>query len=298
LALLDAANTLTNFCPPLSSKSIILATDGVSSLYSNSTGTGYVPILPAGSPPTFSYYRRAEAQLLFNNIGPGIPSIRTLLQQREISLTTILDGSGIRPNYFNISSNNPACGTWTSGTGFTTDNPACYLSYDQARALGFSGQGGGGTQAFVSSASYDDTGAPTAALDQAFNNFTAGNTGWIFGSPVGLFTQLAIDTGGFICPMLEPGPVSNYVNFYNDRGGAACDSDLDANPANDCNKALHACSPCVLQSRFREPCPQGGSCDDQRNALTVAPTLQSKAEQAAACARVAVGLNPYTLVAE
>jgi hypothetical protein len=300
LAINTAAAALANFCPSLSSKAIILATDGVSSCYLGSDGISEV-CPTAGSPSNIGFFQRAERQLLNTPINASIPNMRELLRQWEISLTTIIDGEGVRPNIFNIASNLAGCGPWQPGIGYATEDPKCYLSYEEARALGYGGFQGSTSNAFVNTNSLDENGAVTGNLSATYNEFMAGTPGVVFGRPLGIFTQLAVDTGGFICPMLNPGPTSSYVDFYQDRGlpgaSAPCDSDLDSNPTNDCDKANYACSPCVLRSQYRRPCTGGASCGES-NTLTVAPLLQSKAEQAAACARVAVGLNPYTLVSE
>lgn len=284
LAIKTAADALASFCPSLSSKSIILATDGVSTCFLNSDG------VTSNCGGDLGFYRRAELQLLNSNINASVPNMRALLRQWEISLTAIVDGEGVRPNIVNIASGDSTCGTWQNGVGFATENPKCYLSYEQARALGYGGFSSPSTNAIVNTNSLDSNGNVTTDLNAAFNDFLAGTPGVVFGRSLGVLTQLAVDTGGFICPMLNPGPTNWYVDLYQDRGGAACDAV--------CNQASFACSPCVLRSRYREPCTQGGNCSSERYVQTVAPLLQSKAEQAAACARVAVGLNPYTLVSE
>ncbi|MBX7143544.1 MAG: hypothetical protein K1X79_03760 [Oligoflexia bacterium] len=305
-ALLNIANSLVspnnqpNQCPALSSKSIILATDGVGTCYlTNSGGTNN-----CGS--TYSFFQTSTNQLLSQDIEFGvIPSISQILRQRQISLTALVDGQGVRPNFYNIK--NPAvnCGNWTPTLGYSldgihsVDSPDCYLTYEQARAQGFGGVNS--PHPFVSYDSFDNNGAVVPAAT-AFDQFQNGAAGWIFGESMGVLTQLAVDSGGFICPLLPPLGNNaaqfdaNYVDVYNDRGGTACSADMDPT-ATQCNKALYKCSPCVLKSKFRNPWdPSSGPPTPGLNAQLYAVELKWKSTQAADCVRVAVGLNPYTLV--
>lgn len=279
-AIYQAAQDLYQDCPAGSKKSIILATDGILNCY-------FTAIPNSDCLNTFPYYQLARNQVLDTPIplsgGGTKPPLLQMLKEYEVSLSVVLDGAHVNPNFMNIA--NPTCGAWQAGVGFGTDDPRCYYSMQEAFARGYSGYPDPGTGPIVDWNSYDNTGTPTSATT-AF--YKAGEPGWSFGEANGVWARVALETGGYFCPLLsvrrDPGTgaplVSDYVDFANDRGGAACDQACPTGVP---------CSPCVLKSAYRNPTPG-------LNAQSAATEFMSKGEQAARCARNTVGLNPFTLV--
>jgi hypothetical protein len=287
-ALFEAAERLHSECPAASKKAILLASDGLANVR-------YDPIpVPVGV-NTYLDYTAAKEQILTTPMsGPGgivKPPILQLLKEYEISLSMIMDGSHVNPNFRNVASENTSAGcppasAWSATTGFGTDNPKCYYSFQEAFANGYGGQRS--TFPLFDWKNYNGTVVATDP-DEAFKN-AGSEPGWAFGDPMGLWSDVSLETGGFFCPLLPTKPgvitgnptVDDYIDFFNDRAGARCDQP--------CTNPAVACSPCVLKSRFRNP--GGGDLNVQK----YSPEYLSKGEQAARCARFTVGLNPFTLV--
>lgn len=281
-----AAQALHSECLPTARKAIVLATDGVSTC---SVTNDSNPLPVCGK--TWPNYLTAENQLLNTDIyggPPHIPFIRQLLTDWEIAFTALLDSAGVRPNFYNIRTNASGC-VYPSGPGAQPTDPKCFLSYEQARAQGF---GGIGDPLSFFDYSFDvPSQYGTNTEENAYLYF--GQPGVIFGRPMGVLGKMAIMTGGFMCGLLPTAPVGAYVDFYNDRNGAGCDQP--------CDTLHYKCSPCVLDgaSGYRTPTcePTGGIPCSLTNAQVWAPEYLSKSEQAARCAQMTVGLNPFTLVA-
>ncbi|MBN8547768.1 MAG: hypothetical protein J0M12_00485 [Deltaproteobacteria bacterium] len=270
-----AAERLHSSCPSQSRKTILLASDGQAN-----THFGAIPE-PQGL-NGYNNYVAAVNQLLNTSIpvlggGPNKPPILQMLKEYEISFSMIMDGFHIAPNFLNIASGEcGAASTWTPGSGFGNDDPKCYFSFQEGYAHGFGGKRS--PSPLFDWESYDPSGTPT---DPATAYDNAGRIpGWSFGDPIGVWSDVALETGGYFCPLLAVAPVGQYVDFYGDRGGAACDAP--------CPGGVN-CSPCVLRSAARNPNPG-------QNIQKFAPQYTRKSEQAAQCARQAVGLNPFTLV--
>jgi hypothetical protein len=287
-ALYAAAQELHSQCPSNSKKSIILATDGMPNCY-------FSQIPNTNCLNVWGNYLAAKSQLLDtpipNSTGGTSPPILDMLQEYEISLSVVLDGAHINPNFLNLPSNKPSCGTWNAGSGFATDDPSCYLNLQGAYAYGYGGFGAP-TGPIADWGSYDENGT-AAAPDVAF--YRAGEPGWVFGEPMGLWSKLALETGGFFCPLLSvkrdstgAPDVSAYENFFLDRGPDPSNQEACDAP---CDTTLYTCSPCVLKSEYRNPSPGA-------NVQKFATEFLSKGAQAAQCARYTVGLNPFTLVEE
>lgn len=292
-ALEVTANALHSECLPTSRKAIVLATDGVSSCFVTDEPNPQ-PVCP--SIPAYATYQTAESQLLTTDIysgAPGIPNIKQLLKDWEISLTALVDSSGVRPNFYSIRTNASGCSY--GGLGANPSDPKCFVSYEQARALGYGGLGD--PLSYFDFSSY----VPPALAnteENAYLNF--GQPGVIFGRPIGALGKIAIETGGFMCGLLGVAPVGAYVDFYGDRKDSsgntvACD-------ATNCDTSQYQCSPCVLNggSTYRAvTCdPQGGIPCGAANVQLWSTEYLPKSEQAARCVRNTVGLNPFTLVAK
>lgn len=277
-ALYVAASALHSECLPTSRKAIILASDGVSTC-SVTNDSNPLPVCEKN----WGRYLIAENQLLNTDIYTTIPFITQLLSDWEIALTALVDSAGVRPNFYNIRTNAQGC-NYTSDPNDQPTDPKCFMTYEQARASGFGGLGD--PHSFFH---YSWEGAPSE--QDAYLQF--GQPGVVFSRPMGVLGKMAIMTGGFMCGLLERGPANAYVDFYGDRGPHLCD---DPN----CDTNQYKCSPCVLDgtSGLRK-----FSCDpptipcDFTHAQTIAPQFLSKSEQAARCAQMTAGLNPFTLVA-
>ncbi|RIL12604.1 MAG: hypothetical protein DCC75_00140 [Proteobacteria bacterium] len=120
----------------------------------------------------------------------------------------------------------------------------------------------------------------------AYSNF--GQPGWIFGPPNARFGQLAMQTGGRMCPLMDICTPST----VNDATG--CQSAADPTPAgcpacsNGCYQRdpNNTCGPCILREETRvENSPQTCSLTDQSIAL-----------QAAECASKTIGDDPFVFI--
>lgn len=285
-ALHVAANALHSECLPTSRKAIVLATDGVSTC-SVTNDPNPQPVCAT----SYANYLTAENQLLNTDIytgTPRIPNIRQLLASWEISLTSLVDSIGVRPNFYSVRTNASGC-IYPVGTGPQPTDPKCFLTYEQARAIGYGGAGD--PLSFFDYSSYVPPGLGPNTEDNAYANF--GQSGVVFGRPIGVLGKMAIETGGFMCGLLPTASVGFYEDFAGDRNGAACDAP--------CDSVNYKCSPCTLKgnSGYRAPTcdPEHGIPCTLANAQVWAPEYLPKSEQAARCVRNTVGLNPFTLVA-
>jgi hypothetical protein len=195
-------------CPAGAQKSIVLATDGVSTC------------VPGNSPlcsTSFSYFKQAEAALL-----NGETAINAKLKQKRIALTTILAGREIQPNIVNRSSNG----------AFLAFREAVAVGYRGLTDLGggqYSGDSSTNGMLFVDSRAQVDDLACEAALGHvcsteddrsefAFLNANPSN-GTFFRRPNGIFAHLSIETGGIFCPLLPRGALSQYETDPNNPTG-------------------------------------------------------------------------------
>lgn len=273
-ALWDSIAILSE-CPDSARRVVILATDGIPSCDFNRQNPGGTPTpnalvdcpAPTNAPDYYSNYLKAEAAIL----GP----IKDELVRRGISVTALLDGDAIGLNFVNA----------TVGPGTPTPSTV-YVNPDDAAKYGFTGFG---TPSFFDYApsvgtpgGYDDWGNPpplpptgipancdNSSLDPgfhctqdhyAFRFASVPQLGVKFKRPNALWGQLAIDTGGVICPLLPQ-----------------------------CNPAWYsAATPPALLPTVR----QGMST------VQCAPINQTKAQQAINCVLAAVGIDPYQNVAQ
>ncbi len=276
-ALWDAIEALSS-CPDSARRVIILATDGIPTCaFSRDHPTGNPapdplsdcvrPTVSAGvyAPDYYENYLAAEAAIL----GP----IKQELIKRGISVTTLLDSAAIGPNYINA----------TIPPGLTPTPSSIFVNPEDAAKYGFCGIPGasGSCTSFFNIA---PTIGPDASLYSAWASNTAGcaygsnpgtqctedqyafkysgvpQLGTRFRRPNALWGQLAMDTGGVICPLLNPCP----SNWY-----------LPGNPP-----ALDPARRATMSE------------------ITCSPLNQTKAQQAINCVLAAVGIDPYQNVEE
>ncbi len=187
-------------CPSGAQKSIILATDGVSTCNSDldpDCGTAYL------------YYTSAEQRLI-----NGMNSILNQLRVRKIALTTLLAGGEVQPNIVSRER--------VPGSGE-------FLSFRDAVALGYRGLTDMGGGVFQGDSSADDqllsdsspvcmdsscpgSGEPLATRDRfAFMNMSA-RDGILFRRPNGVMAHMSIESGGVFCPLLPTGDPTLYFD--------------------------------------------------------------------------------------
>ncbi len=274
-ALWDAIQVLSQ-CPDSARRVIVLASDGVPSCRV-SRGLTQATIspnpavdcqIPAGYTDFYVNYLDARQAIL----GP----IKDELVKRGISVTTLLDSAAIEPNFLNV----------TVAPGTPTPSSQ-WINPDDAAKYGFCGTGEGGCPAFFNSSpsvgpstAYDTwrnavlPGGGVNCLQGAINDpardcseghfaFQFSNVpqlGVKFRDPNALWGQLAIDTGGVICPLFDT-----------------------------CNPAWYAvATPPALLAGVRQGLSQ----------INCAPLNQSKAQQAINCVLASVGIDPYQNVEE
>ena len=253
----------TSKCPASAQKSIVLATDGISSCFSDTYP-------PCSQPATcsisdYTKYEHSETTLLYDDLctpEAGDSVLKKLLESR-IVLTVLLGGRGVMPNFVDR----------RGGIG------APFLSYEQARALGYSGlplgaDPGNHPEMFFDSRSCCSTSSCDCMVshcpcngghEEAYQKY--GKRGVFFLRPNGVFGEMAMRTGGYFCPLNLPlEPEDQY--YWDD----------DSNPA----------TPKVLKDEYRR----------EGFRQTAALRYMSPGAYAAECVQATLGLNPFILVEE
>lgn len=250
LALNSAINTLVNNCPASTKKTLILASDGLTTCEPN--GGGY----DCGTFDSLAKWAAYEGDLLDRT---AATSIRNLLLQNDIALTTMLDGAHINPNIRNLKSNKHGARC----DSIASDEPECLLSAIEVSARPDIIEKSTNNDGFFNNA-YQAAVPLSRATEELSAWFDAnrGRPGSYFGRPNGIFGKLALETGGVVCPLLQY-PGGAYV----------------ANPDG-------ASEPDILDPATRAP--------DSTNLYSLLKL--TKAQQAVDCARQAVGRNPFVLV--
>jgi hypothetical protein len=206
-AIKDAMDALANSaqCPSGAQKSIIIATDGVSTCYDQ-----------AGTPlcgTAYSFFQTAETQLI-----SGASSLLAQLKERKIAVTTLLAGSDAQPHFVDRMNNG----------SFLGYREAVSVGYRGLIDLGgglFSGDSSMNGQLLVDSrpscAGFPGNLCPGATEVErdsyAFTNLN-GSQGTFLRRANGVLAHLSIETGGVFCPLLPQGNSSQY-------------EDHDSNPA-------------------------------------------------------------------
>lgn len=280
-----AVDALDASCLPSDRKIIVLATDGIS----NCSQYGNNPISCGSS---YLSYINSENQLLARS-GYGI--LKKLLE-RQVALTVLHAGLAVRPNFLKVRTTCP------------NGSDDCLLDYDSALRRGFTSgiasnanmgaycevPGAESSNQAVSCASRvalspedspEDCVSPPGPYSwsagceyQAFRQL--GEPGVVFGRPASVMAELAMRSGGRYCPIL---PILGQKSVNNT---AYVDHDNDE-PA---NGAL--CRNCTAR-RLRYSALPADS--------TIVPyslELRTPGEQAADCASLAAGGNPFILVEE
>jgi len=179
-------NDFATGAPPNCRKIIILATDGLSSCSYDFNSNS--PARTCPSSKDYNTYLTAKSQL----IGNGGRSILDLLKKNEISLTVLLAGDYVEPNFLNI-----------KREGGQGSHPSIYLDYLEAVGLGFTGFASifGKSCPPYSSCEFFDVSSDGASRDeQAFLN--AGVVDGVkFRDPNGVLGKMAMESGGIWCPL-------------------------------------------------------------------------------------------------
>jgi hypothetical protein len=261
-ALWDAIGALSR-CPDTARRVIIIATDGIPSCGFNRRNPGGTPTPdpvvdcpPTPQIPTDYYpnYLEGEAALL------GV--IKDELVRRGISVTALLDADNIQPNFINAT---VQPGTPTPGS--------VYVSPEDAAKYGYCGVASGGCIPFFNSTPAigtgdfaqwaEATGCTEDCEDRYAFHAKDRRSGALFRRPNALWGQLAMDTGGTICPLLPECPASWY---------------------------LPVTPPEVAQLR-----PEVRATV---SVLNCSPLQLTKTQQGINCVLAAVGVNPYQNVEE
>jgi hypothetical protein len=185
-------------CPADYKKLIILATDGKSTCFSNNDGTSSCG--SSADTDYTNYYLPAETQLISSwEGGPyGTKSILEKLKESEISLTVMLAGDYIEPNFCNIQRD---------------QRPPEFLDILEAAQLGYSWNPDQETGASPCSKTTKNffVSTPVGGDDiYAYNN--AGRPGVKFRRPNGVLGKMAMETGGLWCPLQDrDSPLSRYA---------------------------------------------------------------------------------------
>lgn len=165
-----------NVCPASAQKSIVLATDGLPTCDSDPE-TLASQSCPA--PKEHTTYLSAVAHL----VGPADSSIRNQLRRNRISLTTLLRGELVQPN-FNFAFS-------PSGSGYATLREMwAQSSRDEAAA-----------KSLVQYTQLNGTGEPDAY--RRVGELGVGGLPRVFRDPNWVFTYLSLDSGGLMCPLLD-----------------------------------------------------------------------------------------------
>lgn len=290
-AVFDAVDALTTVCTPTSRKMIILATDGLSSCY-------FAPDLPGytgddrnhcggmpGEGDAYNAYTFSEYWLL--------KPILEVLQTRGISVTVILDGQGIDPNFLNILRPVPG-----GGSCLITDESDCFLDFSDAQSLGYGGpppppSPGDSPQdcstnpdgpSFFDCEVFD--GDESTIMEDAYN--AVGSADAYFRRAGAVMGELAFKSGGLFCPLMQPGPVGDYW-----------DHDGDYSPGEECSASTPAeCCQEIYDLQANEDAAGRTPCrlkDSARTATMETKSLEylPKALQAVFCTQNLLGLDPF-----
>ncbi|WKZ57048.1 MAG: Tad domain-containing protein [Bdellovibrionota bacterium] len=273
VAIYRAAERLMEFSAVGARKTIVLASDGLGICTFNPALAN--PEDPASgiTCPTnrWNGHVGSNNQLIQGGLSELYPSIKDMLSVGEISLTVLLDSDRLNLALYNRVNVDAGCGNWFEHNRFIPDNPACYINQENARAFGFVQAAPGGepqSDWFLDSRSIDEEGVPTIDHETVFSQSDGR-----LGLAVGVLANLAIGSGGLICPLLEPGAPTQYHDF--------------SDPERDCAAPCPECPPCTLKSEFRQP----------NELLTISPLYLTKTEQAAFCVARAVNAVPFILTA-
>lgn len=262
-ALHNAIDSLADqqYCPAEAKKQIILATDGVSTCQNDPNLSAQDNCLPNSAQSTWDNFVAAEAQL--TDMGQQTSVIRRLIDS-DIAVTVLLDGSNLNTNYIRryTSPAPPVCQT-------SPNSPECFVSQEEAQARGIN---------IFDTNNYhvSNLSVPVTNDQEVYDNLNSGE--YLFGRAVEVMRKLSFNSGGFLCPMLENGPIGDYEDH---------DGDDDANGP-ECSETDTDATPCVLKSTVYG--------DGQ--VIRVSPLFQSREVQAAECTIKAIGTNPFVLVAE
>ena len=283
-AIKEAADILGASCGPSDKKVIVLATDGIG----NCTQYGNNPT-NCGS----SWLKYLSSEMLL--VGTGEGGVLRKLTDKQVALTVIHSGVGVRPNFRKMPT---VCPNGVNN---------CLLDFDGAlragRTSGFRyealGQGpycenpfDPATTSFINcaakpppSTSQSDPvecvspGAWTGGCElRAF--LALGQEGVYLGRVAAVMAELAKESGGIYCPVLPTLGEKSFSNpnYIDD------DGDEGSNPTTFCE----GCTPRRLKA----------SAIPDTDTVEYSLELLTKGEQAAECARRAVGGNPFTLVEE
>lgn len=282
-----AINELNRSCSSEMRKSIIVATDGISSCAENNLdlNDSYVQVpnkdfLDPVCDNTRETYETAADQLL--------DTILLKLQNSKIALTAVVAGNHIGTHYRNIAKpNRPAtCNTDNTASG------DCYYSFEELQSMGYgrSFDSSGNCKradasdlnnlSLVDCRSYtvDNYGAEDWHPDMDDVYRRVGESDVYFRHPLGVMAQLSTRSGGVFCPLIYVGSADlpDYVDHDNDNGGSC---------------SVTTCPTCT-------PCRTMNSARANHSVQYRPYEYLTYSQQAASCIAKTVAQDPYVLVAE
>jgi len=249
LAILKAMEAISDKdqCDEISKKSIIVATDGIGNCH-----------LTGPDPFNENDYSCDNTQLSFYNAQENylLHQVLDELLNRKISVTFLISGKAVGPHYLDIKDPNISPG-----------NGLDFLNFEEARSQGYGSDINDPALALFHT-SYK---CPTAVCSEEEALQKSGRPGYEFRRPLGALGQIAVRTGGMICPLLEQCTPSQCVTGCS---GGSC---YQPDPAGGPNEVLRDCA--------RSP-----GAEQKCSYYNI-----SKSAQAALCATQAVGGNPFAL---
>ena len=273
LAIDLALRELGAHCPAIARKSIVLASDGI-----NTCSLSGCDISLGQS--RWNRWQEAENWLLDR----GVDGALGRLKREQISFSMILAGASVAPHFMNrVDTTCQGCDP-TSASG----DPRAFVTIEEAAARGFTVFSSEDGRNFYDHGSYeykvDEFGEWDPATSsrsplsdqQAFE--LLGTPGIVFGRPHGVFGQLALETGGLLCPLLpiHPDGVAAYWDHDGDNGDVGCSG---------CPEGTPDCSACVLRNSLRAI----------NGAQRYSIFYETGAASAARCLIQAIVQDPYAL---
>lgn len=284
-----------NVCPESAQKSVVLATDGISTcsyLWNDPEQGGDTNCFASTSQQRYAAYQQAEGVML--------NQLKNFLIEKQVSLTTLLDSVVVSPTY-KLS----AGGTYQSpeqllglGEGYcagltSSETPVCAKPIFETEPV-FNlhpGTPTGDRYAAFLGAFCGGTDSVPCRDKFAFAN--QGREGIFFRRPTAALQQLAIETGGVVCVITPPCRTgcSDPFDFDPSCVPASCGADPYEDP--------DPSAPPGTPRRLKPTCVSAiASSSSPFGGLTCAPQQQSKSEQALACVLGVLGASPYQIVTD
>jgi hypothetical protein len=301
LVLYEAARVLNTACDLSARRSIFLYTDGIGTCeYMPAEFTSEVTTASnclsksdggvETAWPNYEHYEYALLKVL-------IPYFQDL----GLSVHVILDGPHVAPNYINREDPNHPDSTASGGSGCSSSSDYnCFVDFNSASQAGYQGMQAGAdkstlnvcdtTKSLFGCASSDRNGVNDDR--QAFLDSLSGYSNVTFGRATAVMGELAMKTGGQFCPLMNPGPVGDYIDH---------DGDYPPNtPSTGCSLATAAeCCQNIFsgatEAEGRTPCRLKNTERTKDAVENRSVEFLPKSYQAAICAQRALATSPFLM---